>query len=294
MIKLQKQSNLNSSLVQAFNKISCHSSFKLIGSARIRNLIYTNDFDLNEYTNYTTLQHFIKTVFDECFKDPLYYILDFKAGIDHNDDGIHWTYAQVKKGSQKINNKTYLLNDCLKQHDSIIKLDLCYILDGLFVDITNNYFINNQTKDIKKSKKDIIMRLKDDIHDLIANKNYFKCFKRLFNLEMITNKVDIDLLNFLNSDYGRVYKAFHDLEMVLIMSHQNFKRLDKKLLLTNLESIKMFLSKVTIFNVDHIIDELNDIIKSKKFDELDELIHKGSILLNNKVESKFNTLYKNF
>ena len=148
------------------------------------------------------------------------------------------------------------MSECLKQ-DAIIKLDLCYILDNEFIDITNNYFINKSS--IKNNST------------LVKDHNYFKALKRLFSLEEIKHDVDKDLLDFLNSDYGRFYKCIHDLELVFIMYEQTFKPLKKNLLTDNLQRIKMMMNKITAFNVDNILDEINLICESKKFDELKKI-----------------------
>jgi hypothetical protein len=284
MIKNQRIQNLNAGLKNAFSKISMHSQYKLIGSSSIKNMLYNNDYDLNEFVRYKGLAHFIQTIFEECRKDSKYVILDFKAGeTEEDEESIHWTYKQIKQGYQIIHNKRYDLEDCLKQQSATIKLDVCYILNNLFIDITNNYFINH-TEETKKVVRDF---LKDDVDELIEDNKYFKAIKRLFSIERLEGKTDTDLLAFLNSDYGRFYKVIHDLELVEMMSEQTFKKIDKNLLSINLESIKNFLSNVTVFEVNHIIDEINDIIKSKKYGEIEALVNRCMTLLNNKVESQY-------
>ena len=129
--------------------------------------------------------------------------------------------------------------------------------------------------------------MKEEVQELIHEHKYFKAIKRLFSIERLENKIDEDLLTFLNSDFGRFYKGIHDLEMVYFMSTQTFKKLKPSLLLINLESIKMFLSNITQFDVDHVIDQIIDIIKTKRFDKLPSLVDRCKITLNNKVESKY-------
>lgn len=283
MIKKQNIKYLNDNLVKAFDKISVHGSYKLIGSSTIKNLLYTGDYDLNEHMNNNdNLVHFFKTVFHSCYTLPNYYILDFKCGKDHEHNSIKWKYQDIKKGYKEIDYKKYNLSECLKQHETI-KLDLCYILDNLFIEITNNYFINEE----KKDRDDIIKNIEIEIESLIKEHNYFKALKRLFSVEKIKGDVDEELLIFLNSDYGRFYKCIHDLELVLIMYEQTFKPLKKSLLIDNLQNIKMIMNKITAFNVDNILDDINNICKSKKFNELENIIKHTKLILNNKVSKHY-------
>lgn len=84
--------------------------------------------------------------------------------------------------------------------------------------------------------------------------------------------MDSDLLDFLNSEFGMLYKAIHDLELVLKMSQQKFKAVSHTLLIGNLESIKAFTSHITKFDVDTILDSINLIIKDFYETKLAQLI----------------------
>ena len=89
MVKVEKQDirNINSEIVDhAFNILSVQGSYKLVGSRAIKNLIYANDYDLNENvhvkgkSNYEKLYYHFLDILEKCKKTENYYILDFKCG----------------------------------------------------------------------------------------------------------------------------------------------------------------------------------------------------------------------
>ncbi len=302
-MSLQKQNlkYLNDNLTKSFNVLSVSGSYKLIGSSNIRNILYNSDYDINEEIKinddkYQSLyQHFLR-IFHECHSNPTYYILDFKNGNTINDEPIRWTYPDMQKGYIIDNNTKYTFVDCLKQEPNIIKIDLCVIVNNQFTDVTNNYFFHScdteeELKKMKKAqKKDYMKGLQNDIDSYINENKYMKAIKRKFALERIKGKLDNDLLTFLNSDYGMLYKAIHDLELVLLMLQQTFKPLPNKYIFDNLQVIKQNLSHITTFNIDKFLDELVDMCKNeiKLESHLETLIDELSKFLNNQVKVNYN------
>lgn len=152
------------------------------------------------------------------------------------------------------------------------KFRIMFILNGVFIEIMNNYFIQTDKSKLPFSKQSRIQALEENIYKLFKEKEFFKCLKRAFLLETIHGKVDSDLLDFLNSDFGMLYKTIHDLELVLKMSQQKFKALGHTMLIENLESIKAFTSHITKFEVDTILDSINLIVEDFAEQKLEQLI----------------------
>lgn len=299
MVKILKQNKnyLNKNIVNAFDVLSVQGHYKLIGSNSIRNLIYTNDYDLNESLKnhsgnniYENLYKHFLNIFEKCLSNDNYYILDFKCGKNNKQEALRWNLSDMKKGFKISQNNKYIFTDCLKM-DATIKIDLCYIMDGIFIEITNNYFLHsiNDRNDLENKKQNknqtIITKLNEEIKELSQNDDYFKMLKRLFSLEMIEGRVDDELLNFLNSDYGRFYKTIASLELCLRMVEQEFKPVKMNLILNNLEQIKQFTSYITEFNIDNILNEINNIIQGKTFLQLGKLIIQCKNMLNNLIKT---------
>jgi hypothetical protein len=277
MIKIKKQNmnNLNNALQKPFHILSVMGSQKLIGSRTISNLLYANDYDLNEMfdvphdeNSYVKIYNHFVTMFERCLKTENYYILDFKCGAIHylgEDIANRWTLATLKS-------KKKLFLESLKQ-DAIIKLDLCYVINGEFVEITNNYFLHElgtpNELDMSKAnaKKKAIKSLQEDIEESLKEKNYYKAIKRIFACEVIENddKVESKLLDLINSDYGRVYKVISDLKLVVRMIEQKFKPVSIELLIDNVQRIKYFASVMSgqLVIPDSTLAKLNELSKKK-------------------------------
>ncbi len=307
IIKRQEPKYLDNRKIKAFHVLSINGSYRLIGSQKIRNFLYSNDYDLNESFNVTNnkkvleniYNHFLE-IFHKCYKDKNYYILDFKCGHTDKMEPIRWTYEDMKKGKQTINNKEYSFIDCLTQKENNVKLDAIFILDNEPLDITNNYFIHivKDKEELKEKHKlnadKIIKELDEKVHIQIKEGNYFKALKRLMSKEIISQKIDINLLHFLNSDYGRFYKMIHDLDVLLLLSENNFKPISKLFIINNLERIKEFGSQITYFNIDHILDKINYIIEhhNNLDSQLLHLINYSENLLHEKIKKKLDNFIK--
>lgn len=295
-IMRQKEQYLNKEIVSAFHRLCVHGTYKLIGSRSIRNLLYANDYDLNESFHvkdsdsvFQNLHNHFKQIFVKAKNDPDYFILDFKCGIDKNSEPLRWSYDDVMQGFKSVNSYKYHFSDCLRM-DATIKLDLCLVVNGLFNEITNNYFIyigNNHESIDKQSSKKLKTMIDDrikEVDELYDSHQYFKCLKRLFSLEVIENNVNLDLLNFLNSDYGLLYKSIHDLQLVLSMAEQQFKPVCHKCLIGNLEQIKQNTSLITYFDVEKILNDINKLSNKFNVVELQNLIDYAEHYLNGLVK----------
>lgn len=277
MIKKQETKYINSNIVNVFHFLELKESHTfLIGSSNIRNILYNNDYDLNENINTTSTKAILTHVYDEflsmfktAYENPDYYIIDFKCGM-HGDEPIRWSYDDMKKGYVSIDNRSISFEECLLHDNNKIKMDLCYVLNGLFTDINCLYLFHIVAKknDLKKEKKTIntemIKTLQEEIKELQKEGLYYKMLKRSFSLSMLKGKVNKDILKIINSDYGMFYKFISMLTFVVEVLDQTFKPIDISLVKSNLEYIKQFGSNITEFDIDNILDKLIMIIKMPK------------------------------
>lgn len=187
MMKKQNEKYIDSNIchVMHFLELKGHHNF-LIGSNKIRNILYANDYDLNSELKINDTVAVLNKVhkefehiFDTAHADPSYYIIDFKCGV-HNGEPIRWTYHDIVEGSVTLDKEIITFEEALLIDDNTIKLDMCYVYNGIFTDINclyNIHIVNNK-KDYKKAKdnntKTIVKQLNEEINDLLKNGEHYK------------------------------------------------------------------------------------------------------------------------
>jgi len=260
----------------------------LIGSKSIKGLLYANDYDLNTELNQTNtisilnkLYNEFKHMFNEAFTNKNIYILKFKNGI-YEHESIIWSHDDINKGYRIINEHKLSFQECLLHDDNKLKLDICYINNNLFTDI--NMLYNFVINDKPESKEDIIHSFNDAINECKENGNYFKAIKKMFQQSIISDKIDEELLELINSNYGLMYKIITSLQLVFDMIEQKFKPISKKLININLEHIKNEASVINQFDITEYLDEINSIIDTSDIDKvklnLDIMIKHAEYFLN--------------
>jgi hypothetical protein len=294
----QTENNFNDKLVDVFHFLTVYNShYFLVGSSNLRNILYNNDYDLNQQFNVldtkeilTKLYQEFLSIFEKCYKNKNYFIIDFKNGM-HNKNPIRWNYDDMKLGYKIIDGHKYTFQDCLTVENNTIKLDIIFILNNKFTSITNIYFITfcKDKKELNKKhmvdKNQYTRNLIIDIHDCIKDKDYFKAIKRYFSLLRIENdEIPETILNLFNSDIGLFYHNIFNLSLCLEMLEQTFKPVSLDLVKDNLQIIKQDSSKITDFKIDYLIDDINSICslkdKNKIKKELKKLIEKCQTQLN--------------
>ena len=298
MLQKQKPEYIDSDLRKVFHflELKGEENF-LIGSNKIRNILHANDYDLNsniEHCPASILYKEFIQIFEKAYANPLYYIIDFKCGVQDNGEPIRWTLKKLQDEEDKF-------KECLSHENNTIKLDMCYIHNSIFTDINCLYVIHhttvNDVKTYKKvkaiSNKTIIKQFKEEINELQKNHEYYKAMKRLFSMGVIEGKYDPALLEIMNSDYGMYYKFISFLKLVVEMIEQTFKPIEMSLLKTNLVFIKQFASHITDIKIDSKLNELNEIIgitsKAKMKYELNKLITTCSNNLDSLIKVAFNS-----
>jgi hypothetical protein len=302
MLKKQNNEFIDKSINSVFHFLELkHSHNFLIGSNSIRNLLYSNDYDLNTNIKISdsiqilnSLYKEFLNIFHKAYKNNDIWIIDFKNGY-YNNEPIRWSYNDMIKG------KKYGLTfqECLLHDDNIIKMDICYLYNDIFTDINCVYmlYIVNKKEQYEEKKKqenkEIKRKLKDEINELIKNKEFYKAMKRSFSLSIYEGKLNKEILKIMNSDYGMFYKFISFLKLVYEMLEQNFKPIQISLIKSNLEYIKMFGSHITKFIIDKYLNMLIKIInlndKSIMKKKLDKLIKESSYYLDMKINKEIQT-----
>jgi hypothetical protein len=258
MLKEQETEYIDSNIERVFHflELKGHHNF-LIGSNKIRNMLYANDYDLNSEVGlddsikvlHAVYEEFL-SIFNNAYNNPDYFVIDFKCGVD-GDEPIRWSYEDMKVGKKKCKTRVITFEECLLMDDNTIKLDLCYLYNDIFTDINclyNMYLLKNkhELSEAKATKeKEVSEQLRENIKELEKEGNYFKALKRYFSLGMVEGNIDKDILELLNDDHGIMYKFISFLELTIEMIDQDFRPIDIKLVKDNLEFIKQFASHIT-------------------------------------------------
>ena len=277
MIKKHKQ-DFNNNLLNTFNILSISGNYNIVGSSSLKSIYYNSDIDLNEldrFNSYKNVYEKFKYIFQICKENPNLFITDFKCGLNNKNEPFRWTYKDIMKGY--IGKKSF--EDCLKDK-SMIKLDLVYLLNGVFVEISEVYFfkIQNHTNyyDDAFNTNSIKTSIQNEIHELLKNGKYFKALKRMFSILNIENSkkpIVNKLISFFNSQTGILYKANSDLNILLILIDNKFRKPNIDDIKNNLQVIKQNLSiqTQTHKNCSIIID---DICKQNNMNNMKIYIYK--------------------
>jgi hypothetical protein len=297
--ELKNPLSYNTELTDTFAKMSISHKYHIVGSSNLLKTIYTTDFDLNTEFNstkdpvemYDHIYIFFKHLFEICKKNSDTIIVDFKCGTYQNEP-IRWGYDDIQKGTKhKIK-----FVDALKQK-SRIKLDLVYNLNNSFVEVSMIYYISvgeysNFTKE-EFTTDAIVSELKKDISKYTKEKNYIKVLKRKYSL---FNKMDTrvalqtKLLDFFNSPVGIIYKAIGDLNTLIEVKNQDFKRIPVEALYKFQQIIKQNLNsfdlpdvfealnrpKISVRSLESLVKKLTKITNKACLDEFGFLLN-GSV-----------------
>jgi hypothetical protein len=274
-LEKRKIKDFNNNLKNIFNLLSINGKYKVLGSSSIKSILYNTDYDLKgDYTNNNNkisindtkkyLYKIFLNKFNTAYKNPNIWITDFKCGFndDYNEDNekykIRWTYKDMKRGFIKTKNGIKTFEDCLL--DKIpMKMDIIALVDGNFVEITENYYIdiNGQKNFYKETINDIIENIKNDYNELINDGMYYKSLKRIYSIAKYnTKREDLKIIQilteFFNGFNGYLNAIKADLELILILLENKFKKVKINDILNNLQIIKQQLSH--IYEIPHFIN----------------------------------------
>jgi len=191
-------------------------------------------------------------------QNPNIYITDFKAGVDDKNESLKWSYEKLLKEKD-----AFIKSMRLKP--STIKLDVAYLLNGIFVEITEVYFLDIagfKTYEANMlNSTSIKSALQNEFHEQVKEGKFFKALKRLFSILLIekAKKPLLEkLISFFNSETGILYKANADLQILINVISNTFRQVKIEDIKNNLQIIKANLSiqTETQKNCSIIIDDI--------------------------------------
>ena len=114
MIKIHKKElNENSNdLLKIFDMISISKKYNIVGSYSIQGVFFPSDIDLNEIIiikNKNEISKIIKKLKNIILKiknNKNIFFTDFKIGIDHKNEGIHWSIEDIQNCKKVLDNRT--------------------------------------------------------------------------------------------------------------------------------------------------------------------------------------------
>ena len=280
-MEIKHLEDYNDELIRKFNFLAVSKQFKMIGSASLKNILYASDFDLNNIVKLkgnkplTQLKKEFQKKFRIAEKDKNMYIPDFKCG-EYNGEPLRWNKHDMKNGYKTVDGNKITFEECVLQK-AVFKLDLTYYINGEFTDLSEFYLIDLDGKlnfDPNELQPEILKkRLADDAIHYYDKKNYLKCLKRLFAIQRLENKPDMNLIDFLNSNVGLCNQQKGNLDIIRILLEQDFKKPKISEIIKNLQIIKHKLANVAEFKFDRDLSTWIDEIC-----EMDENhIHKNII-----------------
>lgn len=149
-----------------------------------------------------------------------------------------------------------------------IQINTICNINGVLTDVNDTIFVHSQPS--KRQKEQL---LKEDIHDLISNKNYFKAVKRMYSLLILSPRKNISMINyltnFLNSNIGLLSNIVNQLN--IIKNFYSVEKNQKQLIINNLELSKLELNKVYVVKIEN---ELFKMFNLKSIDKLISILDK--------------------
>ena len=291
-LQIRKPIDYSNDILDKLSFLSISKKYKIIGTASIKNILYSSDYDMNEYvmnpkhTQSTSLEY-IYNLFLKKFeyaekRENRTYIMDFKCGIQENGEPLRWNYEDMKRGYKIINKVTYdFLHSLMEAPPNLVKLDVISFLNGRFMDMSEIYNIKiGKLRNYKLlSKESILLNIKKESEELKAQGNYYKALKRIFSMRRLQEKNHInkktrEIVALFNSDIGIIGKSKSDLDILIDVMKKYPKRVYPADIKSNIQLIKYFLSYVTTIPMERIIEQLD---RSKTIPQMekirDELFH---------------------
>ena len=264
ILKHKNRNDFNNSLVKVFDLMSIHGKYNIVGSASLKGIYYNSDIDLNQQvkikgkTAFESVYNMFVKTFQMAKQNPNIYITDFKAGVDKNNESLKWSYEKLLREKDEFIKS-------IRLKPSTIKLDIAYLLNGIFVEITEVYFLDiggfktYETNMLNSTS--IKSALQNEFHEQVKECNFFKALKRLFSILLIEKaKKPLlqKLISFFNSETGILYKANADLQILINVISNTFRQVKIEDIKNNLQIIKANLSiqTETHKNCSIIIDDI--------------------------------------
>jgi len=243
-----------------FNLLTISRSYQVIGSGGMKSVKYNADYDLNEMFEKSGLMSKEKILdkitqifqqkFVEAENDPNDFITDFKVGMNENGDALRWKKEDMKNGYKiLISGRHIRFQDCILMK-STLKMDLISLIDGVFTEFSDNYLIKlgNNPDDANFFPHDLTREhmLNSIRHSydeyFYASHNYFKGLKRCFSFFLMDGEDKHlgklkSLLTFFNSSAGLLYKLGSEIDTIILIMENTFRKPQEKDLKGNIKII---------------------------------------------------------
>jgi len=237
------------SIQHVFDLLAIRGKFNIIGSASNDEILYYSDFDLStfEKVSLQSIKKIFQNKFKEALKDPTIFITDFKCG-EIDGEPVRWNKTNIKTGSQIVDGKRITLEECLLM-PSTIKMDIVALIDGDFVEFSDNYYLSvNGVKnysDEEVSKNVLLKELETSAKEYYDEPNYFKYLKRVFSIKTMKNQSTTKLVDFFNSQVGLLNKSKTDLETLILVLENKFRKVKLEDVCNNIQIIKQNIGGVS-------------------------------------------------
>ena len=238
-------------ITDVFDTLTINGEYQIIGSASLEKIKYNSDYDLQEFIKdksgddiLTKIYKHFKDKFKFCMKNKNYFIPDFKCGIGLDGEPLRWDYKAMMKG---INNGITFQQALLMK--STIKMDMIVLIDKIYTEFSENYYFklgkdSNYYKDETKNPKTSIEK---SLNEYLYTHNFWKALKRLFSILLLDKKKNktklIKLMDYFNSDIGLINKCKNELDILLIVLEQKFRK-------PNINDIKYNISIINEWGVN--------------------------------------------
>lgn len=283
-------------LRQIFNLLTIRGDYQVIGSGAIEEILYGSDYDLQEFikeADYRKSTKHLLEMFQKKYemaeRDPDVFILDFKCGVDDEDEPIRWDKHSIKKGYKMVDGRKITFQECLLMK-STIKMDITALIDGIFIEFSDNYYITlrdfNTFTAVAKSHDDILYSLQHEAEVKYHHGDYWKAMKRIFAyLKSLGGNVRLVklLVKYFNSVTGLLSKNRSELDIIALIITNKFRKPKKEDVVRNLQIVRQDLAKIHGFKLNDIenrIDAISKLPLNKMTKPIEELIADVKAIVN--------------
>ena len=278
------KNDYNKEVLKVFDKLTINGKYTVIGSANLKKIEYSSDYDLQELikekkgkTVLDKIYHLFKDKFISCKKDDNYFITDFKCGLNTDGEPLRWDYNDMMKGYKMLEDgrKCYF-QECILIK-TMMKMDMIVLIDGIFTEFSENYYIKIGSDanyfSHEFEKEHILVGIEKSLDEYLnVYKNYWKTAKRTFSLLLLqqkNKKILQELMTFFNSETGLINKCKNELDILLSILDNNFRKPKISDIKYNLETIHIWATEAKIK-----VPILSKILKEKKITSVHKLIEK--------------------
>ena len=191
---------------------------------------------------------------------------------------LRWKPADIKRGwvSMIDGTKRYLKDAVLDK--TVLKIDLLGQVGNQFVEVSENYTV--RTKDGKNNTVRTTPReIEDGFEEEIqyySRKDSFKALKRLFSLlqhDGGQEKALFPMVEFFNSQVGYLNKIRNELNILIRILEQDFRRVEWKDVEQNLQYIKEQISNIYEIPINSAtFSDIDDMTEKDALPKLRELV----------------------